>query len=133
MQQRGGAHITRGRCRSRSALSCTVLHSEHMVVSPTRGVGQDGIAGLPNVRPRCHPLLEGHVGAGALRRLQVRREGDEQAVALQIGAAALKGRVPRLELRPASAHDIVCHWSSRSVAMLSLALTQQKRYKLRTG
>ena len=68
---------------------------------------KDGIAGLADIRARRHPLLEGHVGAGALRRLQVRREGDQQAVALQVGAAALEGRVPGLQLRPAGKHDAV--------------------------
>ena len=70
--------------------------------SLTCGVLQDGVSGLSHVWTRRHPLFERHVGARAPRRLQVRREGDQQAVALQVGGATLESRVPRLYLRPAA-------------------------------
>ena len=65
------------------------------------GIFRDGVAGGADVGARRHPLVKGHVGARARGRLKVSCEGDQQAVALQVGAAPLEGRVPGLNLRPA--------------------------------
>jgi hypothetical protein len=72
---------------------------------PTRG---DKGARAPSAGPRRHdvgargdPLPEGQRVAGLPVALQVRREDDQHAVALQVRGAALERGVPHVDLRPA--------------------------------